>query len=197
LATGAAGGQVELWDPLSGQVVWQPGKHAHYVYTVDFGRDSRTMVSGGDDGCDYVWQTRPPGIVAPDDLAAVWDDLAGEPVAAYRALWALSDAPGRATDLIAEKLRGVNSVVDPERLTPGESEEEAERRQRLTRLLAQRDSKVELALTVRRAISLLAQLETPAAQALLEELRSRDPRGDLGRMAAAALRRMATVVASE
>ncbi|MFN0052177.1 MAG: WD40 repeat domain-containing protein, partial [Planctomycetales bacterium] len=42
LATGAAGGQVELWDPLSGQVVWQPGKHAHYVYTVDFGRDSRT-----------------------------------------------------------------------------------------------------------------------------------------------------------
>jgi hypothetical protein len=39
---------------------------------------------------------------------------------------------------------------------------------------------------VRRAVALLARIGTPHAMALLDELASRDPKGDLGRFAAAA-----------
>ena len=47
LATGAMDGNVEVWDPLTGKSVWNGGRHQSEVYTVGFGRDARTLVSGG------------------------------------------------------------------------------------------------------------------------------------------------------
>ena len=83
------------------------------VYTVGFGRDSRTLVSGGEDGVCYLWDLRPPGSRPDNDPARLWQDLAGEDgSAAYQAIWALSEMPDRAVALLAEKLRPVKSVID-------------------------------------------------------------------------------------
>ncbi len=70
LATGSMDGSVNVWDPLAGRSVWNVGWHQSYVSTVGFGRDARTLVSGGSDGLCYLWDLRPPGNCRTDqDLA--------------------------------------------------------------------------------------------------------------------------------
>jgi RNA polymerase sigma factor (sigma-70 family) len=191
LATGSMSGHVELWDPSTGERVWDRGRHQSYVYTVGFGRDARTLVSGGEDGACYVWDPWPPGNRPDDDRARLWEDLAGEDgPAAYRALWALSEIPGRAVAMLAEKLRPVNSIIDLDRVDHQFSDEENQRRRRMRAILIQKDSKVVSAVAARRAVSVLAQIGSPDAIALLNELAARDPKGDLGRFAAAARDRL-------
>ena len=98
LAIGAEDGSVELWDPLSGKKVMDRGRHASQIRRGCFWRDSRTLVSGSSDGFCYVWDLRPPGVRSPADVGSLWDDLAGQdPLAAYQAMWAMSDSPDRAT----------------------------------------------------------------------------------------------------
>src|SRR5262249_52005521 len=53
LALGDSDGTVSLCDPLSGLTLWNSGRHQNRVYTVGFGRDSKTVVSGAEDGCCY------------------------------------------------------------------------------------------------------------------------------------------------
>ncbi len=60
LATGGAGGRIELFDAATGRMVAEPGRHAHTVYTLGFGADSRTLVSGGNDGVGYLWEVAVP-----------------------------------------------------------------------------------------------------------------------------------------
>ena len=72
LATGAMDGSVELWDPLTAKSVWNGGRHQSHVYTVGFGRDARTLVSGGEDGACYLWDLRPAGRRPDNDLARLW-----------------------------------------------------------------------------------------------------------------------------
>jgi WD40 repeat protein len=59
LATGQSNGQVVLWDPITGHKVADIGQHQHHVYTVCFGRDNRQLLSGGGDGCCYLWDVPP------------------------------------------------------------------------------------------------------------------------------------------
>ncbi len=90
LATGTIG-EVSLWDPLTGEQVALAGKHQHYVYTVGFGRDGRTLLSGGEDGVCYLWDLRPRGISLENDAARLWSDLTGsDGKASFNAMWALA-----------------------------------------------------------------------------------------------------------
>ncbi len=57
-------------------------------------------------------------------------------------------------------------------------------------LLIHKDPKVESAIAVRRAVSLLAQIGTPDAIGLLKNLVEQDPKRDVGRIATAALKRL-------
>ena len=67
------------------------GRHQSEVYTVRFGRDVRTLVSGGRDGACYLWDLQPPGDRPDNDPAQIWDDLAGEDSsAAFQAIRARS-----------------------------------------------------------------------------------------------------------
>ncbi len=190
LATGSMDGSVNLWDPLGENPVWNAGKHQSYVQTLGFGRDVRSLVSGGSDGLCYLWDLRPPAGPADHDLARLWHDLTGEDShAAYDAMFALLEIPDRAVAMLAENLRPIKTVVDLDRIADGNSDEEAKRRQRLTRLLVERDPKVKLAIGVKRAVSLLAQIGTPDAIALLKHFAEESPKTDVGRFAAAALER--------
>ena len=191
VATGLADGLVDLWDPATGEKVWDRGRHQGDAYTVGFGRDSRTLVSGGQDGACYLWDLRPTGDRLADDPVRLWDALVGEDgLAAYRAMWALSEIPDRAVALLAEKLRPVKTVIDLDRVDSQLSPEENQRRRRMRAILIQKDPKVASAVAIRRAVSLLAQIGTSDEIALLNDLVRRDPKGDLGRLAAAALNRL-------
>ena len=104
-------------------------------------------------------------------------------------MFALSGIPDRAVAMLAENLRLMKTVVDLDRIAEGSSGEEAERRLRLTKLLVERDPKVKLAIGVKRAVSLLARIGTPAAIESLKKLAENGPNTDVGRFAAAALER--------
>ncbi len=192
LATGASwDGSVAVWDPLTGKSVWDGGRHQSHVYTVGFGRDDRTLVSGGDDGVCYVWDLRPPGKRLDNDQIHLWDDLAGEDgLAAYQAMWALSEMPDGAVRWVTEKLGPVKAVIDLDHVAAGDSPDEIQRLRRMKTLLVNKDPKVESLVAVRRAISLLAQLETPDAIGLLNDLAKQDSTRELARFAAAALDRL-------
>jgi RNA polymerase sigma factor (sigma-70 family) len=193
LATGASDGSVELWDPLTAKQVWNSGRHQSDVYTVSFGRDARSLVSGGEDGACYVWDLRPSANPPDINLDQLWHDLGAEDnPAAYQAIWALSKMPDRCVSMLAEKLRPVRSVIDLDHVDAGKARDEIQRLRRMKKLLIDKDPTVESAVAVRRAIALLAQLDTPEAIALLKALAEQDPTRDVGQYARAALNRLKT-----
>lgn len=188
LATGSAGSSINLWDPMTAELVWRVGRHESYVYTVRFGADRKTLVSGGSDGVCYVWDLQPHGQPPEEDLNALWKNLARDGAAAYLATWKMAETPERTVTFLSNKLRQINKVMDLDRIAKGVSEEEATERQRLARVLAEKNERVALTYVIRRAVTLLSQLNTADARRLLKELAERDPDGELGRMSAAALK---------
>jgi hypothetical protein len=60
----------------------------------------------------------------------------------------------------------------------------------MKKLLITRDPRVESAIAVRRAIALLAQVGTPDAIALLNDLAQQDPKREVARLATTALERL-------
>ncbi len=193
LATGSMNGSVALWDAATGENVWSLGRHAGYVYQVDFGRDSRRLLTGGADGVCYQWDLRPSDVVPNGDPQALWNDLAGKGgKAAYRGMWSLIALSNRAVPLIAEKLQPVMLLVDPDRALTDDSVEERLHAEGLQKRLAAGEKEVQRTLTARRALSVLAQIDSPASVELLKSLIAQNPTGDVGRLAAAALKRTAS-----
>jgi WD40 repeat protein len=193
LATGSMAGQVTLWDPFTGERVLDVGQHQGYVCTVGFGRDNRTIVTGGADGVCYRWDLRPPGKQADNDLNRLWNDLAGDDsAAAYRAMWALAETPEGSVTFLADKLRPIKSLIDPDQLNDGSTDEETQRREILKKRLLDKDKEVERWVTVARAVSLLGQLGTLEAFRILKDLSSQEPTGDVAPLATDALDRFGT-----
>ena len=192
LVTGNNIGEIELWDAWTGKKVQTVGSHASTIYRVCFGRDSVTLVSGGSDDICYQWDLKTPGKnVDALEMDQLWNDLAGtNPTAAYQAMLALASVPDRTVELLTDKLRSVQSAIDPEREGRHPLAAESERRTRMMQAMTERSPKVKSVNTIRRAIALLIDARTPAARQLLEDLASRDPNGELGRLANSALKRV-------
>jgi len=187
LATGSRGGEVELWDPLSGKKVWLAGNHQSDAVTLGFGRDNQTLVSGGEDHISYLWDLRPPVPSSEKDPSQLWSQLAGDDAAAaYKAMWTLSDDPDRTVALMAEKLRPVRTVYDLDRIDSSQSPDEIKSRRRMKKILVDKDPTIESEIAVRRAMSVLQQLATPGAIRLLKEFADRGP---IARYATTALNR--------
>jgi WD40 repeat protein len=193
IATGASSGEVELWDALSGQRVWDIGHHQAYVRAVSFGRDSRMLLTGGGEGVAYQWDLRRPYLTDDAPVEKLWTDLAGkDSQAAYDAMWKLTGKPEKAVELLAEKLEPVTTLVDVTRVTDGDSEEAKRRQQELLDQLSVNQPEVQSSLVYRRALAVLAQIGTPAARRVLQELTARQPAtDDVNRLAREALARAA------
>ncbi|MBS0262789.1 MAG: WD40 repeat domain-containing protein [Planctomycetes bacterium] len=189
LATGSAGGKVELWDPLTGVKIHDVGEHQGYCYTVQFGRNTSTLVSGGSqEGLCYVWDVRPTELPEEKDPAQLWNQLAGDDGGrAFAALWALAEHKQSAVSLVADKLRRVTEVVDPVYDTEGLDDDERDRITRLQQRLAAGDAEIERAQTVRRAVALLDLIDSAEADQLLQNLAKRNPGSALDRIASRAL----------
>ncbi|HVU86049.1 MAG TPA: WD40 repeat domain-containing protein [Pirellulales bacterium] len=188
LATGSMAGQVELWDAQSGLKVMDVGRHESYVYTLAFGHDNRTILSGGSDGVGYVWDLRRGEHRPVPDPKELWRRLSEDDIAsAYQAVCDLEEQPDVALQLLGERLRATRFVMENHRKPA--PDEEALRVQRLKKLLLEKpDSNTIRATAARRALALLARLRSPAAIALLKELADREPRDDLAPLAEAALK---------
>jgi RNA polymerase sigma factor (sigma-70 family) len=124
IATAGGDGTVRLWEAVSGLERRRLKGHREGVNAVAFAPDGWRLASGGFDGTALVWEVFAPGRSDPSEaeLAAWWDDLAGEPAKANRAVGALAAA--RATAAFLAK-----------RVKPVEAPDE----QRLARLIADLD----------------------------------------------------------
>ena len=161
LAAGSANGQIELWDLQAGTRVMDIGHHENNVYTLAFGHDSRTIVSGGDDCLGYVWDLRHDAAAAAAiDGQELWRQLSeADPVIAFHASCDLADQPDVAVQVLGERLRAVKFVMD-DRRKPA-PDEESKRVERLKKLLVDKpDSNTMRGTTARRALFLLSRLRS-------------------------------------
>jgi RNA polymerase sigma factor (sigma-70 family) len=114
VASGVNSGQIQVWDPRSGEKVWDRGKHGGYVNNIGFGRDSRTLISGANDGVGYLWDLRPKEKLVKEP-AALWNDLGADGRAGYQAVWGLAETPDKTIAMFREKYRP-EPAPDPDRI---------------------------------------------------------------------------------
>lgn len=104
LATGDRAGRIRLWDPKTGAKLWGGGRQGRYINALSFGRDSRTVLAGGN-GVGYVWDLQPKEL-PKKDIAALWNDLTGsDAVAAEQAFWTLVNRPAETVALFSERVQ--------------------------------------------------------------------------------------------
>jgi hypothetical protein len=104
-------------------------------------------------------------------------------------MWILSSQPEQSIKLLADALKRIEKVIDIDRASSEVTVEDARKQQELLKRLDSHDKSVARAITIRRAISVLAQLGTVDALDLLKELSQRAPNEDVRRLATAALER--------
>jgi WD40 repeat protein/beta-lactamase regulating signal transducer with metallopeptidase domain len=185
LAAGSQTGDVTLWDPVTGKLVWNLGRHGDSIYKLSFAPDNRTLLSGGSDGLCYLWKLRPPDAAYGGVLTWRFQGGDSDSKMAYRTLWGVTDLPDQGVGTAAQLLRPVTTVVDHARAI---DIEEAERQEK--QLRANSPDTMPVA-TVRRAIWVLEQAGTPKAVETLKELVAKNPQGDVAKFATAALARIA------
>ncbi|HVK08425.1 MAG TPA: sigma-70 family RNA polymerase sigma factor [Gemmataceae bacterium] len=113
LTLGGAPGGVKLFDAVTGQLVWDRGRHGADVYTVSFGKDAKTLLTGAGDGLGYLWDLRPK-LVATDTPPELWPALIGaDGPAAYRAYWGMLNQPDAAVAEIAVRGKERFAKADP------------------------------------------------------------------------------------
>lgn len=189
LATGSMRGDVQLWDPYTGETMWNVGQHQSYAYTVDFGKDSRSLVSGGADDVGYLWNLVPEALETRSDMPSLWQDLGSEePATAYAAFWHLAQGNEQAVDFLSTKLQAIEVVLDLQKNLADLEEKQASRRRQLTKRLAEKDDSAELLRRVRRGISILGQIGSERALAAIEQLLSTSPSEEIQKLARDALR---------
>ena len=179
LASGTRNGNITIWDPFTGEKALDVGKHESSAYTVCFGSDLRTLISGGDDGMGFQWDLRRGLEQWTSEPDVLWEVLRSGPAAdAFGVIQALSAKPEVAVELIARKLKPVRILFDPV-ATPDRAE--------LFKKLVGRNEVVEYSIAARRAVTILAQTEGTEARTLLQELADRGLEDPVGRLAQSAI----------
>jgi RNA polymerase sigma factor (sigma-70 family) len=127
LATAKDTPEIHLWDVLAGRELGQLEGHEGGVVSLLFSPDGKRLFSGGSDTTALTWDLArltgmghaspdPASNLHPDDLDALWTDLAGKDATrAYGALRKLSASPDQAVTRIRERVRPT-AALDPGRL---------------------------------------------------------------------------------
>jgi WD40 repeat protein len=188
LVAGTSAGRAPTWDVFTGRKIADAVLHQDNIYNVAFGATSGQLVTGGDDGVCYLWNTEPDAL--PDSMNdKLWTGIAAETVGlAYDAVWSLARKPQFSVPLLAEKLRPVETLVDLDQPDETVDRQESRRRKRLQQILVDKDPKLERTSAAHRALAALALCHTPAADALLKELSQSSACAPIKEMAAALLR---------
>lgn len=185
LVSGGNSGNVSLWEPWSGELAMQVGAHQSHVYHVDFGRDLRTLYSGGDDGMCYQWDLLRPSADPRADMKKFWEILQfGNAKEGFQAMQTLSTMP-EATDFLRKKLSPVQDLVE---VPQDDSDEDSQDMKRLI----EEDPDLEFSSAVRRSMTILSHLEDGKGLEILKELAKRGQNDPVGKLAIAALYGKAT-----
>jgi RNA polymerase sigma factor (sigma-70 family) len=143
----AAGGgpdrpTVRVWEVASGKLVGRRAGQKGWLRCIAFSPDARTLATGSEDTTAILWNVaafagdgRPP-----DDLDALWADLAADDAArARRVVGALAADPGRSVPLLVRHLRPVEAADGGRvaRLVRELDADDFEARERASRELAQ------------------------------------------------------------
>lgn len=103
IASGSIDRTVRIWEAASGvEVCRLTGHDSSRVLDGSWGPAGRTIVTSS--GSEAVlWDLRPTDLVRSSNHSALWDDLIGDPVTAYRAQWSLLDNPNAAATLFRDR----------------------------------------------------------------------------------------------
>ncbi|MFO0940347.1 MAG: PQQ-binding-like beta-propeller repeat protein [Pirellulales bacterium] len=145
LVTGSSGGNVKIWNALSGALALDAGKHDHYIHTVNFGKDVRQVCSGSSDGICKIWNTKRIGIKESATIDEWLVELADESEEiGFQAMVRAVEHPEKALKQVQLEIRKLDSEKPAVlRIAP-------------------------------RLVSLLGMLKTPESEAYLRELVKRD-----------------------
>lgn len=163
---------VYLWEAATGKEVLRLPGHEAEVSTLAFGPDGKSVFSYGQDGQGYLWSLKPTPAAGPrPSLKELWTDLSGtDPGKAYRAVWALSEAPGAAHFLRKQ----VSPVAPPDKA-------------RIAKLIADLDANTfEVRDAATRGLTELAELAVPAIEETCKSTSSLEQRKRLERLLGAA-----------
>jgi len=117
LASSGIDGTVSIWEMSTATEILSRAGHNGWVRQVEFGPDGRTVLSASDDLTALLWSVDPGSERGPKrPLEVLWNDLASEPVKAYRALWEFTDDPRAASDFLRKKIAPVKIDVEERRL---------------------------------------------------------------------------------
>jgi WD40 repeat protein len=95
---------VKVWDPPTGTELLKFEGHTSRAHMAKFAADGRTLLSSSMDLTGYIWQVEPElGEKDRRTTEQLWDDLNGEPAAAFRAVWLAARDP-KAPAFFGQKL---------------------------------------------------------------------------------------------
>ena len=99
------GSGAKVFDVASGDVVFHADEHDEYIYTVDFGVDDQTLISGGSDSVCYLWDIVPPESKSSVIDSSTFQQLTGsDGTKAYAAYMSMRRNPDRAAEILEEQL---------------------------------------------------------------------------------------------
>jgi RNA polymerase sigma factor (sigma-70 family) len=159
-----------VWEVATGTELLCFRGHEGRAIRAEFGPDGRTVLSSSFDLTALLWDLRPtPGKKRkPDEL---WAKLAGDPVSAYQALWALVDDPKTCCALLRRRMGPVKEPADAarvRRLVAQLDSEEFRQREAASRELAAMGELIEATLR-----SALTKADSAEARRRLKDLLGR------------------------
>jgi WD domain, G-beta repeat len=137
VASGSLDRTVRVWEAATGVEVCRLTGHDAGVRDGAWGPGGRTLAAAA--GAEVLlWSLRPHDPEPPRDPTALWDDLAADPVTAYRAQWALLEDPKEAAALLRDRQSPAPAGADDERIRRLVAELDSDRyqtRERATKAL--------------------------------------------------------------